>query len=195
MVDLIEKIATRYLEGFKIWREKRLYVYATPKTKIYNSKKCRQTVYIDLADFSVHCYTECPDQYPNWLHNENTRVINALKPLARLLRIATGYSRGLSSQSVEMVLHNAALDMEPVQGYVTEWRQVRVKINGFGKLALRNRQFVLPYNGTKGDAPRGFVPLSKPAFDLLLQMADADGLMLEPYAPVPDFERNISSLQ
>ena len=55
----------------------------------YNTKKCKQSVYIDLDTFEIKCYTECPGQDYNWIKSQNAKVTGniRLRALARLLRI------------------------------------------------------------------------------------------------------------
>lgn len=186
MKQIIEAIAANHLIKWSIWKDKRLYIKDTHIVDIYNTRKCKQDVYIDLSDGSLHCFTGCPEQGNKWIENENNRVIDALAPLARLIRIACKLQK-VTLEPVEVVMNNATLAAQAIQGYFTEWRQVRIAINRFGKLAVRNRQFVVAFKGTMNDAPRGFVALSDAAYKVLSEIRGGE-VMLEPYANVPDYE-------
>ncbi len=187
MIQMIEAVADRYIKKYKIWQNRRLYISECQQTSIYNTRKCKQSVYIDLETFKVVCYTECAEQSTAWCKNENDRVVDALQSLARLLRIVAKGGR-VVVDSIEVVMHNALLDAEPVKGYYLQWKNVRVAINRFGKLADRNRQFVIPFSGTKGNAPRGFMPLSEAGYSALVKMAKDGSYMLQPGDNAPDFD-------
>jgi hypothetical protein len=55
-----------------------------------------------------------------------------------------------------------------VKGYFLEWRQVRIPINRFGKLATRNRQHIRVWEGPANLAPRGFVELSDAEYEVAI---------------------------
>ncbi len=185
--EIIEKIASNHLTKWSIWKEKRLYINDCPQTMIYNTRKCKQSVYIDLATMTLHVYTDCPAQGNNWIANENNRVRKGLASVMRLIRIATRADR-MSTTPVDVVMHNAVLEAEEVKGYYTEWREVRIAINRFGKLATRNRQFVVPFVGNKSNAPRSFVQLSDSAFSLVKET------MLDPYTSPINYEDMASKI-
>ena len=76
----VAQLETLGLTG-KLWEKgetKRLYISECQQTHIYNTKKCKQSVYIDLSTLEVKCFTTCDSQSFNWIKNENDRVINAI---------------------------------------------------------------------------------------------------------------------
>lgn len=65
----------------KVWEKgdlKRFYVTECQQTSIFNTKKCKQSVYVDLSTSEVKCFTTCDSQSFSWIKNENQRVINAI---------------------------------------------------------------------------------------------------------------------
>lgn len=83
-----EKFAARI--GFKsasIWTKKGTRLYLNGYG--YDTKKCKQSVYIDLDTFQVKCFTECPSQTYQWCISQSNEVMNSevLNAFARLLRI------------------------------------------------------------------------------------------------------------
>lgn len=172
--------------GYKLnaWEKggkQRLYL---PKTFGYNTKKMSTSAYIAiLQDKAVACvYIECPSQTDNWITSQQNDCKESLQGYVDY--IMENFEFGFTGESMEVILNNAILDAEPVKGYYTEWRQVRVAINNFGKLATRNRQFVVRFEGTKNTAPRNFVPLSDAGFEYL-----GKEQMLDAYEEVPDYDQ------
>jgi len=153
----------------------------------YNTKKMSTSAYIDLSDGNAiaHCYIDCPSQPSSWISSQQDEVVASMQRYVRYIRMFFDF--GVTGDSIEVVINNAILDAEQVQGYYTEWRNVRVAINRYGKLAQRNRQFAVAFKGTKNSAPRGFVPLSDAAFEILSVVRKGED-MIEPYAQVPDYE-------
>lgn len=184
-------LVNKHITRSKVWEKgtmRRLYISDCSFTSIYNTKKCKQKVYIDLNTFKLVCATDCPDQSNNWEANESERVLNSgLQVVARLLRILCKDRNEVSKTTIEEVIKENELEAQPVNGYYTQWREVRVAINRFGKLAIRNRQFCVSFSGNKSNAPKGFIELSDLAYDFLKNYSKGD-YMLEPYAEAPDFE-------
>ena len=174
--------------GGKLWEKgtmSRIYL-----NRGYNTKKMSTKTYVyktDAGDFRVVCSIDCASQHDNWIAKEEEAIIESLnESIAAIIDEHGVETEEMSAQPVDVIINNAILDAEPVQGYYTEWRQVRVAINSYGKLATRNRQFVVAFKGTANTAPRGFVSLSEPAFAVLASKSNGEE-MLEPYAPVPDY--------
>lgn len=151
----------------------------------YKTKKMMTNAFIDLTDDRavVVVRIECDSQPNAWIKSQEAEVAVYLEKYARYCN--RFFDFGTSGQPVEVVMNNALLAAEPVRGYYTEWRNIRVSINRFGKLADRNRQFVVPFEGTKDSAPREFVPLSDKAFAYLMARGEE---MLEPYTEVPNYD-------
>jgi hypothetical protein len=177
-----------HLNG-KIWEKGtmcRIYL-----NRGYNTKKMSTKTYVykdDAGHYHTSCTIDCPSQHDNWIEAEEKKIIESLN--SRIVDIIEEF--GIEQEEVlatpiDVVINNAILDSQPVIGYYTEWRQVRVAINRFGKLATRNRQFVVAFSGTKNTAPKGFIELSKAAYDVLAARTNGEEC-LEPYAPVPDYD-------
>jgi hypothetical protein len=81
------------------------------------------------------------------------------------------------------------LEAQPVYGYYTEWRNVRVAINSYGKLADRNRNFIIFLETTKANTPRNFVELEKNIYDICTSYyaAHPNGKMCEPYTEATEY--------
>lgn len=88
----IQEVANAHAFGMKftkatVWSKNgnRLYLNGFG----YNTKKCKQSVYIDLDTYEVKCFTECSSQDYNWIKSQNAKVTGniRLRALARLLRI------------------------------------------------------------------------------------------------------------
>ena len=153
----------------------------------YNTKKMNTNAYIDLRDGKAFAAAiiDCPSQPSSWIQSQEQEIRDRLQKYVRY--VERFFDFGILGTPVEVVINNAILDAEPVQGYYTEWRSVRVAINRYGKLAQRSRQFVVAFKGTKNDAPVGFVPLSDAAFRIINVVHKGEE-MIEPYASAPDYE-------
>jgi hypothetical protein len=151
----------------------------------YNTKKMSTKAYIDLRDGKAFAAAiiDCPSQPNSWIQSQEQEIRDQLQKYVRY--IVRFFDFGVTSEPIEVILNNATLAAEEVQGYYTKWEEVSVPINRFGKLAVRNRQFVLPWRGSKSEAPRTFVPFSVAGYNWLLAKGQ---LMLEPYAPLPDID-------
>lgn len=172
----------------KAWEKggkKRLYF----KGYGYNTKKMSTDAYIDLSvDRAVAVVRiDCPSQPSSWISSQEQEVREQLASRVRYCNIFFDF--GTTGQPAEVVMNNAILAAEPVHGYYTEWREVTVSINRFNKKAVRNRQFVVPFEGTKDSAPRGFVPLSEKGYAFLKARGEE---MLEPYTPVPNYDDRVA---
>jgi len=149
----------------------------------YNTKKMETKAWIELTDHAEAVVRiDCPSQPSTWIASQQEEVKGHMEKYVRYIN--RFFDFGVTGESIEVILNNATLAAEEVQGYYTEWRNVRVSINRFGKMAERNRQFVVAYKGTKADAPRSFVPFSQEGYDWLLK--NGGEIIIEPYAPLPD---------
>lgn len=153
----------------------------------YNTKKMSTKAYIDLRDGKAFAAAiiDCPSQPSSWIQSQEQEIREQLQKYVHY--IVRFFDFGIVGTPVEVAINNAILDAEPVQGYYTEWRNVRVVINSYGKLAQRNRQFAVAFKGTKNSAPRGFVSLSDAAFEILNVVRKGED-MIEPYGSAPDYE-------
>lgn len=152
----------------------------------YTTKKMETKAWIELCDGHAEAIVaiDCPSQSSNWIASQQAELKERMGKYVRY--ISRFFDFGVAGEPIEVVMHNALLDAEEVQGYCTEWRNVRVSINRFGKLADRNRQFVVAYKGTRSTAPHTFVPFSGRGYDWLVKIGGE--IMLEPYAPLPDLD-------
>jgi hypothetical protein len=168
---------------FKAWEKgdnKRIYVQGAG----YNTKKMSTKAWIDCSGEQpkMNIRIECFSQPQQWIDSQEAELATHYEAEVRYCRRFFNFNN--STKSVEVVMNNALLAAEPVKGYYTEWRHVRVAINSFGKLADRNRQFVVPFQGTKDNAPRTFVELEEKGFAYLRGRGE---VMLDAYEAVPDF--------
>lgn len=67
-----------------------------------------------------------------------------------------------------------------------QWKEVRVKINSYGKLADRKRMFVVTYKGAKSKAHPRLIELTDAEFELALK-AEANETAYE-YGNEPNFK-------
>lgn len=162
-----------------LWKNKRIYINGYG----FNTKKCKQTIYICLERFIAVCYTNCPSQTSQWCSSQSAQVVVQLEKYVRLARLINYNTKdqAKSIEQIEIEMVNEALDLVPVMGVYTQWREVRVAINRFGKLATRNRQFMITFTGTMATAPKNFIPVEAEVFALL-----KDEEMLEPYKEPAD---------
>lgn len=163
----------------------------------YNTKKMSTKAHIDLNSFRVVVNIECHSQPSQWIASQEAEVEQSLAKYARYARmIASKNAPAVETiakqvENIEIAIINEELAAEPVVGYYTEWRSIRIAINRFGKLATRNRQFVVPFSGNKSNAPRFFVPLTKEGFEYLSKRGED---MLEPYTEAPDYDAKAMDL-
>lgn len=190
-MDHLEQIAEKIGKHLNVtlWKKKgnRLYINGYG----FQTKKCKQSVYIDLDNFFVKCYTDCPSQTSAWCESQSQQVQENLFKYARYARLIANKlnpTKPLHTviEGIEMEIHNAELSEKPFQGYYTEWREVRIPINRFGKLAVRNRQFAIAFKGTQNTAPKNFVTLNDLGYEYLASKKNSE-YMLDPYE-IPDFE-------
>lgn len=185
-------LSLQYLQkhlGGKLWEKgtmSRIYL-----KEGYNTKKMRTNVYVyknSTGDFAVYCDIECDSQHSNWIASQEKEIVDQLTE--KIADIVSEYGEEMlevSSEPVDVIVNSAILEAQPVKGYFLEWRSVRTPINRFGKLAIRNRQFVVSFSGDKNSAPRGLVELSEQAYEFLRNVRNGEE-MLEPYTAVPDYE-------
>lgn len=154
----------------------------------YNTKKMSTKAWIEIQDGQAYAIVniDCPSQPSQWISNQQDEAKAYMQRYVRYIR--RFYDFGQTSEPIEVIMNNATLAAEEVQGYYTEWRNVRVAINSYGKLAQRNRQFAIAFKGTKNSAPRDFVALSEAAFEILSVVRKGED-MIEPYGNAPDYER------
>lgn len=187
LADLATAIGKK--TNVKAWEKgdkKRLYFQGVG----YNTKKMTTNVFIEVSGDAPYLSVRinCPSQPYSWIASQEAEVKEQMQKYVRYCR--RFFNFGTSGQSAEIVMNNALLDAEEVQGFTTEWRNVRVSINRFGKLADRNQQFIVPFKGTKANVPRTFVPLIEETFNWLVAQGE---IMLEPYAPLPNLDERAAA--
>lgn len=74
-----------------------------------------------------------------------------------------------------------------VKGYSLRWEMVKIPINRFGKLVVRNRQVIYTFTGPSNATPKSFVELSDAAYEVARRK---EGHTIEPYT-TPDFEATV----
>jgi hypothetical protein len=68
----------------KFWERgeiKRLYI---SERCLYHTRKCTQTAYINLNNFHLNVYTDCPQQSEKWCSNESASYFRHALRYARL---------------------------------------------------------------------------------------------------------------
>lgn len=175
--------------GGKLWQKEnieRIYLL-----RGYNTKKMSTKTFVYKADdgeFHVSCRIDCLSQHDNWVSKEQDAIIESVTEQINAIIDEFGVEKEeISTQSVEVIMNNALLDAQEVIGYYTEWRSVRIPINSYGKLAQRNRQFVVAFKGSKNTAPKGFVELSPAGYNILSVIRKGED-MLEPYQEIPNYD-------
>lgn len=172
-----EAICHKHIEKTNNWKNKRLYIQGVG----YNTKKCKQSLYIDLSTFTVHASTECASQSDSWCDAQTEILLEdqgRIFAFARLLRILCAERKTYTP--VAEVMQQALLDTAEVKGYYTEWRNVRIAVNSYGKMANRNRCFMIFCTTTKGSAPRSFVELPDKEYAACVAYYRGDKMM-DPY--------------
>jgi hypothetical protein len=172
----------------KFWNKgehSRLYLYSDA---LHDTKKCKQSAYIDLKHYCVHVTTECPSQPAAWCSSQSREVEKWFEKWARYthfvaykIGLITEQKNGAQAKQEEQERINEVYPV--VKGYYLEWQTVRIPINSYGKLATRNRQFIHVWEGSENLAPRGFVALSDAEYEVAKTKA---GRMIEPYT-TPQF--------
>lgn len=172
-IDKVLKSLGKYLNVTN-WKDKRIYI----KGYGYNTKKCKQNIYIDLTTLNVVCHTECDSQPTEWCQSQSNIVVDDMEKYSRLAKIVAYVNRDINAEAnsyaevVEAMVNDSqpvgiVEDTNEVFGYTTRWEEVRIAINRFGKLATRNRQFLSFVKTTRFNAPYKFVEISENDFNAI----------------------------
>lgn len=73
--------------NFVVWEKhgkQRIYINSD---RLYNTKKCRQSAYIDFETFETGYFTNCPTQDRNWCVSQTEMIIGMFDNWARLARM------------------------------------------------------------------------------------------------------------
>jgi hypothetical protein len=176
----IEQLA-EHLNG-KLWIKgdlKRIYLECG-----YNTKKMSTRTYIYERDghYNVWCKIECPSQHDNWIDKEESDIIESVgERIAGIIE-----EHGVEIEDPKIAIQAALDEEEQVQGYYMRWKEVRVSINSYGKLATRKRQFVHTYKGAISKAPAGFVALNDSHFSQALEKEQKEAAY--EYGQTPTFK-------
>lgn len=130
----------------------------------YNTKKMRTKVWLTIEGDCVvpHCRVECDSQPRSWTESQEDEILDTLRngSLLRWLNRFHVAPTGDALAEIEQVMQDESL-LDTVYGVIPEWRETRVAINRFGKLATRNRLFLVLWSGPKINAPRKLVEISE----------------------------------
>lgn len=130
----------------------------------WSTKKMRTKVWLQLNGDAIaaHCRVECDSQPREWTESQEAEVLagSRLTALVRWLNIYHIAPTGDAAANAEQVIEDNTL-LDTIYGVVPEWREVRVSINRYGKLATRNRLFLRLWKGTKIEAPRKLEEISE----------------------------------
>lgn len=133
----------------------------------YNTKKMTTKTYVYEKDarFVVICKIECHSQDPNWIYSQQQEVITSLN--TRIEELIEEFGTEIIDPLIAI---NESLAKETqVKGYTLVWKEVRIPINSYGKLAYRKRMFINTYNGPESKKPYGFIELNDADYEIALQ--------------------------
>lgn len=170
--------------GGKLWTKgdlKRIYL-----DRGYNTKKMTTKTYVFEKEgkFIVKCDIDCPSQNDGWIYSQQEIIVTGLNE--KIAEIIEEF--GTEIENPQIAIEAALAEEEQVQGYFLQWREVRVAINRFGKLAERKRMFVVTYKGAKSQAHPRFIACNDAEFELALA-AEAKETAYE-YGNEPNFKIN-----
>lgn len=141
----------------------------------YNTKKMSTKTYVfqhQDGTYGVSCTIDCPAQHDNWIDKEQNSIIESVTNCIN--DIIEEFGEEIENPQI---VTQAALDAEPqVQGYYMRWLEVRVPINGYGKLAYRKRMQVHTFKGATSKTPRGFIELNDEDFAIALEKESEETL-------------------
>ena len=165
--------------GKKVWEKgdlKRIYLNDVG----YNTKNVKSTAYIYMQEGAVKFYAKvvCDGQGPAWEESQENRMVEIMRERC------TDAGIDLTAPAPETT-GTPAPESPVVKGYYFQWKEVKVPINRFGKLAYRNRKFIMTYAGPQATAPSSFVELNDDQFAKALKMEQA-GVNFG-YAETPSF--------
>lgn len=132
----------------------------------YNTKKMSTKTYVyeKEARFIVVCNVDCRSQDPAWEKSQEDSIIKNLNE--QIDEIIEDFGFEIEDPRIDIEADLAA--EEQVHGYYMRWHEVRVAINGYGKLAYRKRQKVHTYQGAISKTPAGFIALNDADFAIAL---------------------------
>ena len=166
----LEQLAEK-LNG-KVWIKgdmKRIYLNDAG----YNTKKMSTKAFVyekQDGTYGVSCKIECPSQDPAWIYSQEQEVINSIQSQLDSILNDLGVSEVIAENAEKFHQEKQATlaAEEQVQGYFMQWREVRVAINRFGKLATRKRMFVVTYKGAKSTAHSRLIQCNDAEFEMAL---------------------------
>lgn len=151
----------------------------------YNTKKMSTKTYVyQIADqtYKVKCNIDCPGQNDNWIISQQQEVENYVSE--RIAAIIEEFGTEIEAQPI---IASLPLESEKqIQGYYMNWKEVKVPINRFGKLAIRKRMFVVTYIGPKSKAPHRLIELNDTEIELA-KAAESKEIAYE-YGNEPNFK-------
>lgn len=181
--------------GEKVWNGQRIYV----RRAGYNTKKMKTTAYIYKVDTEVRfsAFVQCDAQGAVWCQQ---RADEARAEMEQMVQDTLPADEVIIEKEkpsdVIITPEGGVVDLnDEVCGYILQWREVRIPINRFGKLATRNRQFQVFLKCKKKDAPRNFMELSPAAYQLATNEGKRSEQMLEPYTEPTNYEKLAETIQ
>jgi hypothetical protein len=94
LVTIVTETITKSGLRCKFWAKGdnyRLYLYSDA---LYDTKKCKQSAYIDLKKYTINVTTECPSQPDSWCDSQSRDAQKILGKWARYTRFIA-YKIGL----------------------------------------------------------------------------------------------------
>lgn len=126
----------------------------------HNTKKTRTKAYLTVSWDKVvaHVKVTSEDRHgflmaASWTESQEQALLPAVEEIAEFVRAELLAPSGDAAAQVDQVLQDESL-LDIIHGVVPQWREVRVAINSYGKLATRNRLFLTLWSGPKINAPR-----------------------------------------
>lgn len=142
-----------------LWNGKRIYV----KGMGWNTKKVKQTIYLDLYNLEFKAKTEGVNTDVSWdISQSELLEERANETFFNNDRIGT-LKNILGEDFIDAALQaRQEVLAEEIQGWYIKWE--RAVINSYGKLSSENKPHIGVYKGPKGDAPGKITPLNDEQF-------------------------------
>lgn len=160
MTSTIKTISIEVLAeklGGNLWTKgeiKRIYL-----DRGHNTKKMETKTYVyqrEDGTYAVKCNIDCPSQNGGWIISQQEQVITSVgNDIAEIIE-----EFGTEILNPKIAIEAKLAEEEQVQGYYLQWKEVRVAINRFGKLAERKRMFVTTFKGPKSKAHPRLIELT-----------------------------------
>jgi hypothetical protein len=179
----IDQIAE--LLGKTVWAGKRIYMNNVG----YNTKKMstKAFYYLENNEVKASVYVDCDNQPLDWCKSQAEQFrASMMETLEEIMPVEDVETIAVEEPTMVINEEGQLNDLtETVKGFYSEWREVRIAINRFGKLATKNRQFLIVKEIAKKDAPYKFTLMNDEDFEAVKNYIKSER-MLEPYVEAAD---------